>query len=451
MSINVMMGLIVIGFLVALLVSFLISKNIKDVIRKLTTETERITNAAQDGNLAYRIDPEAISSEFRAIPVGFNKTMDTVTGPIKETAHYIERISIGDVPNHITTDYKGDFNVVKTNINSLIDTLNEIAQKAQLIASGDLTVRLEKRSDNDALMLALSEMVMKLSEIVGEITDAAENVSAGSNEISLTATQIAQGASEQAASSEEVSSSIEEMASTIMQNSENAIETEKISTVTSSNITEVSQTAKDSLDAIRKISTKIVVINDIAEKTDLLAINAAIEAARAGEHGKGFAVVAAEVRKLAEISQKAAAEINEISANTLRITEESTGMMLKIIPDIQKTARLVQEIAAASTEQSMGADQIAKAVDQFSQVTQQNSAAAEEMSSSSEELASQAAALKDSISFFNTGKNLQRLNHKNKKQSTLIHSKPGNGKVHHFDDSFYAMDTPSGSAGYEHF
>lgn len=447
---------IILGTIVATVVAFLIAFNIQRIIQSLTESTNQLTQAAVDGNLNFRADLNNINFEFRQIPEGFNRTMDALTQPMQEAANNIAKIAEGNIPAHITTLYNGDFNILKNNINNLITTLNEITHKTQLIAKGDLTVSLSKRSEKDELILAISSMVLKLNEIVGEITEAAENVASGSSEISFTATQIAQGASEQAASSEEVSSSIEEMASTIMQNSDNAQETEKIATSSASSISDVSQSAQDSLTAIRQIATKIRVINDIAEKTDLLAINAAIEAARAGEHGKGFAVVAAEVRKLAEISQKAATEINELSSSSLRVTEESTSLMLKIIPDIQRTARLVQEIAAASNEQSLGAEQIAKAVDQFSQVTQQNSAAAEEMSSSSEELASQAELLKDTIAFFNTGKIIQKksqFNHSNKpqKNSLLTTSKSGNGKAHKYDESFQHLDSLTSTNGYEHF
>jgi methyl-accepting chemotaxis protein len=237
--------------------------------------------------------------------------------------------------------------------------------------------------------------------------ESAQNVSSGSGQLSSTAVQIAQGANEQASAAEEVSSSIEEMNSTIQQNTDNAVQTEKIAVSASQGIVDVTNAALKSLEATKLIAEKIKIINAIAEKTDILAINAAIEAARAGEHGKGFAVVAAEVRKLAETSQKAAIEINSLSSTSLKLTEEGGELMMKLTPEIQRTATLVQEIAAASAEQNSGATQIVKAIEQLSQVTQQNSAAAEEMSSTSEELASQAEALQEAISFFNTGKSIK--------------------------------------------
>jgi methyl-accepting chemotaxis protein len=250
------------------------------------------------------------------------------------------------------------------------------------------------------------------------------DVSEGADMFRL-AVQISEGANEQSASAEEVSSSIEEMSSSIQQNSDNSISTEKIAVASAQGMMDVNTSAQKSLEAIRQISDKIKIINDIAGKTDILAINAAIEAARAGEQGKGFAVVAAEVRKLAEVSQKAAVEINELSASSLKVTEESGNLMMKIIPEIQKTAQLVKEIAASSNEQRSGSEQITKAVMQFTQVTQQNAAAAEEMSSSSEELASQAELLKETISFFNTGKQIKSPQTTVKQVHKMSKSKPG--------------------------
>jgi methyl-accepting chemotaxis protein len=217
------------------------------------------------------------------------------------------------------------------------------------------------------------------------------------------AVQISEGSTEQASSTEEVSSSMEQMVSNINQNADNAKQTEKIALQASGDITEGNKSVAITVDAMKKIADKIAVIGEIAEKTDLLAINAAIEAARAGEQGKGFAVVAAEVRKLAENSQAAAKEINELSKSSVRIADESGKLLQKIVPDIQKTAVLVQEIAAASLEQNSGAQQVNNAIMQLNAVTQKNSAAAEEMSSSAEELASQAEQLRETISFYKTG------------------------------------------------
>jgi methyl-accepting chemotaxis protein len=315
-----------------------------------------------------------------------------------------QKFAIGDMDVDLNIDSKDEIGNLAVAFRNLAGTMKSISDNAKLISKGDLTVTLTKRSDNDELIGSLAEMVDRLNEIVAQIMEAANNVAISSNEMSSTATQMSQGANEQASSAEEISSSIEEMTTTIQQNSDNANQTEKIAIASSQGINEVNQASGRSLEAIKQIVEKIKIINSIAEKTDILAINAAIEAARAGEHGKGFAVVAAEVRKLAETSQKAALEINQFSAGSLKITEDTTILMSKIIPDIQRTAQLVQEIAASSAEQSSGAGQISKAIEQLSEVTQQNSASAEELSSSSEELASQAEMLKDTILFFKTNK-----------------------------------------------
>jgi methyl-accepting chemotaxis protein len=281
---------------------------------------------------------------------------------------------------------------------------------AQAVAAGDLTqkIDLDQKDEIGQLAQALNEMVAKLSSIVGEVTSAADNVASGSQELSSTAQQMSQGATEQAAAAEEVSSSMEEMASSIRQNTDNAMQTEKISIKSSTDAKEGGKAVVETVAAMKEIATKISIIEEIARQTNLLALNAAIEAARAGEHGKGFAVVASEVRKLAERSQTAAGEISSLSTRSVAIAEQAGEMLTKMVPDIQRTAELVQEITASSKEQDTGAEQINKAIQQLDQVIQQNASASEEMASTSEELSSQAEQLQDSISFFNIGNQVRR-------------------------------------------
>lgn len=249
-----------------------------------------------------------------------------------------------------------------------------------------------------------------LLKIVGNVSNAAENVGAGSQQISSTAQQLSQGSSEQASSVEEVSSSMEEMGSNIQQNTDNANQTEKIARKASDDAKESGQAVTQTVEAMNQIAGKISIIEEIARQTNLLALNAAIEAARAGEHGKGFAVVASEVRKLAERSQNAAGEINELAGSSVAVAEKAGGMLEQLVPDIQKTADLVQEISVASREQNSGAQQINSAIQQLDKVVQQNASASEELASSSEEMSSQAEELQQAIAFFKTGdKSLHQL------------------------------------------
>ncbi|MGE4555650.1 MAG: methyl-accepting chemotaxis protein [Desulfovibrionaceae bacterium] len=273
---------------------------------------------------------------------------------------------------------------------------------AQAMAEGDFTrtLDIDQRDEIGVLAKALNEMVHRLRGVVHEIQNATSNVASGSEELSASSESMSQGATEQAASIEEVSSSMEEMTSNVQQNTENAKQTEQISIKAADDAEKGGAAVSQAVDAMKNIAEKITVIEEIARQTNLLALNAAIEAARAGEHGKGFAVVAAEVRKLAERSGSAAAEISELSSNTVHVADEAGQMLTKLVPDIQRTAELVQEISAASSEQSAGAEQINKAIQQLDQVVQQNASAAEEMASTSEELASQAQQLQQTMSFF---------------------------------------------------
>jgi methyl-accepting chemotaxis protein len=398
-----------------------------------------LAQAAANGELKERGEADKYQGNYKRIIDAVNVTLDNVINPLNVAAEYIDRISEGDMPEKISDEYKGDFNKIKNNINSLIDALNlitenaqhialgnlnvnvqkrsekdnlmealgemigslkDMAEKLQLIAEGDLRVNIKKRSDDDIVLQSMSDMVEKLREVVGTVISGGENISSASQEMSANAQQVSQGASEQASSTEEVSSSMEEMASNIQQNTDNAQQTEKISAKAAEDILEGSQNVDQTVEAMKQIADKVSIIGDIAFQTNILALNAAVEAARAGEHGKGFAVVAAEVRKLAEKSQVAAGEIDELTKSSVEIAEKSGNLLKEIVPDIQKTSRLVQEITAASTEQSSGADQINNAINQLNEITQQNAAASEEMATASEELSSQSDALLEMISFF---------------------------------------------------
>jgi methyl-accepting chemotaxis protein len=276
---------------------------------------------------------------------------------------------------------------------------------ANAVAQGDLTcqVTVTSRDEIRDLVDALGTMSDRLRSVIADASDAARSVAAGSQQLSSGAEQLSQGSTEQASSAEEASASMEQMAANIKQNAENAGQTQKIASQSAKDALASGEAVHRAMAAMQTIAQKITIVQEIARQTDLLALNAAVEAARAGEHGRGFAVVASEVRKLAERSQNAAIEISGLSTETVKVATEAANMLARLVPDIRRTADLVEEITAACREQDVGADQVNQALQQLDKVIQQNAAASEEISATSEVLATQAEQLQGNISYFRTG------------------------------------------------
>ncbi|TLX71848.1 hypothetical protein E9993_19795 [Labilibacter sediminis] len=250
---------------------------------------------------------------------------------------------------------------------------------------------------------AINTLVQKLSEVLRGVQGEAIEIANTSQQLSRSSEQIAEGSNEQAASVEEISSTMEEIASNIDQSSEYSLQTEKIAISSVQAIKQVREASQDSLDSVSSISDKISIINDITFQTNILALNAAVEAARAGEHGRGFAVVAAEVRKLAERSKVAAEDIVKFAGNSVDTTQNSNELTFKVIPEIEKTSELIQEISSASIEQKNGVSQVNMSVQQLNHIAQQSASASEEMASSAEGLSAQAQKLTHLISYFKLG------------------------------------------------
>jgi methyl-accepting chemotaxis protein len=352
-----------------------------------------VASAVAIGNLDQKVEVRT-NDEIKDLI----DTVNVMTANLRQKAALADRIAAGD----LSVDAKptSDQDTLGIAMLNMVNNLRSTATVAYQIANGDLTVSPKPLSDQDSLGLALKSMVERLRGVVGDAIAASSNVSSGSQQLSSSSEQLSQGATEQASSAEEASASMEEMAANIKQNADNAAQTEKIARQSARDAEISGKAVGRAVGAMRTIAEKISIVQEIARQTDLLALNAAVEAARAGEHGKGFAVVASEVRKLAERSQAAAAEISSLSGETVQVATEAGEMLNRLVPDIQKTAELVSEISAACREQDIGASQINEAIQQLDKVTQQNAGASEEVSATSEELAAQAEELQASIAFF---------------------------------------------------
>ncbi len=336
-------------------------EQVRNNIKALIVDANSLSAAALAGVLETRADAPAHRGDFRKIVEGMNSTLDSVVEPFNDVKRVMEAMAAGDMTQKITRSYQGDF---------------------------------------DAMKLAVNTSIEKLSETLAQINIAADDLSNAAGQVSSTAQSLSQSSSEQAASVEETTAAMEQMTSSINQNADNAKVTNNIATQAATEAQEGGGAVTETVSAMKQIANRIGIIDDIAYQTNLLALNAAIEAARAGEHGKGFAVVAAEVRKLAERSQVAAQEIGNLAGSSVALAEKAGSLLGAMVPSIKKTSDLVQEIAAASDEQSTGVAQINGAMGQLNKATQQNASASEELAATAEELGAQSAQLQQLVGFF---------------------------------------------------
>ena len=366
-------------------------------------ETYALTLAIKEGRLETRGTAEKFVGDWRELIVGINNIIEAFMLPIDMAADAIERIAKGDIPETISEEFQGGFNRIKQHLNLLITANHEIGRLAKEIANGNLTVEVQERSEEDTLMRALNQMTQRVKEVVSHVKISAETVANSSEDLSSSATTMAQGASEQAAAAEEASASMEQMAANIRQNADNAKQTEAIAVQSATYAEQGGKVVTETVGTMQEIAKKIAIIEEISGQTRLLSLNATIEAARAQEHGKAFSVVAAEVRQLSDVTRKAAEEINDLATSSLEVSKRASEMLNTLVPSIHNTAELVQEITAASNEQSTGSAQINQAIQQLDQIAQQSAVISGTIDTTAEELSTQAQHLQQTIGFFNIG------------------------------------------------
>jgi methyl-accepting chemotaxis protein len=382
-------------------------KHMVQALAGVVAGTQNAVDGARQGDFSRRIDVAGTRGYILDLGTSLNQLSATCKQGLDDVVRVLEASAQGVLTERVSREYEGDFGRLKTAANTTLDklaaTITEMVRVLEAAARGDLTERIKAdfQGEFDRLKSASNITIDKLAATIADVLEASRNMVAASEQVSATAQALSQSASEQSASVEETSASMEEMTASISQNNENAKVTGDIANRTAKDTVRGGDAVRETVTAMKQIAQKIAIIDDIAYQTNLLALNAAIEAGRAGEHGKGFAVVAAEVRKLAERSQVAAEEISHLARNSVDLAERAGTLLGDIVPSIQKTADLVQEIAAASSEQNAGVAQIDGAINQISQAIQQNAAASEELASTSEEVNAQALELQSLMAFFN--------------------------------------------------
>ena len=407
--------------------------NIKESLNSLITATDKMTNSVREvsrGNLEIEVKERSDGDQLSFALQEMVATMRQVSNQVQEVGKGNLEVdlkersdkdvllialkkmvdSLKDITAMVGQVSQGNLEIdikersskdqLSLALKDMIVKMRDVSDRVKEIGEGNLEVKIQERSSKDVLLLAIKEMVSSLSAIVTDVRGAAQQVSYGAVQLSNSSQDMSQGASEQAATVEQISSSMEEMTATVAGSADNARQTASISAKASVDAEEGGVAVKETVAAMQTIADKIEIIEEISRQTNMLALNAAIEAARAGEQGKGFAVVASEVRELAERSQTAAQEIKNVASDSVGIAENAGRLIEEIVPQIKKTASLVDEIDASMAEQTKGIQENAKAVEQFDQVIQSNSATSEELSATSEELSSQAAQLLETISFF---------------------------------------------------
>ncbi|MES2760879.1 MAG: methyl-accepting chemotaxis protein [Bacteroidota bacterium] len=392
-------------------------------ISRSNTTVNHLTNYKNAFNVIVALDKAVGFHEKEGLMSELRGAVHQVEPTIDEMITSVEEIIVAADANAVSLIYTflviGLFVAVIISvlvIRSIVRSMQYAVITLDKIANGDLNVEIEVKSQDEigVLLNSMKFMATKLKDIVTNIQSASFNITSASTQMNSSAQVMSEGATEQASSVEEISSSMEEMAANIQQNTNNSVQTEKMAQTAAREISEGNESVHKTIESMKTIANKISIVGEIARQTNLLALNAAVEAARAGEHGRGFAVVAAEVRKLAERSQEAATEINNLSFSSVDIAQKSGELLNNVVPNIRKTAELVQEITAASKEQNAGSEQVNSAIQQLNQVVQSNAATAEELAATSEELNAQAEQLTDMIGFFKIGENANLLAMKNK-------------------------------------